>query len=120
MKSRQRAVAEQLFCVQRDGSSRWRLTGYITPCQHTPPPSLLLLELHQVQVQIFTCASVQGQLKVKEQMEEEVAFHNVDHPNVATPSSPFWCNCMKTLFYTLYQSPNPDLPLGASHKCRYT
>ena len=114
MQSRQRAVAEQLFCVQRDGSSRWRLTGYITPCQHSLPPSLLLLlQLHQVQVQIFTCASVQGQLKVKEQMEEEVAFHNVDHPNVDTTSSPFWCKCMKTLFYTLYQYHNPAFPLGA-------
>ena len=89
MQSRQRAVAEQLFCVQRDGSSRWRLTGYITPCQRTPclreAPSLPSSTAAAPSANIHTSASVQGHLELKEQTEEDLAFHNIYHAYVEVP-----------------------------------
>ena len=70
--------------------------------QHTSPlvntphlhPSLLQ---HQVQVQIFTCASVQGQIEAKEQMLEDMAFQVQVQEHICLQRSEYWCSAIELL-----------------------
>ena len=72
---------------ERDGSTSWRLTGYITPCQRTLPEggSLPSSTAAAPSANIHTSASVQGHLELKEQTEEDLAFHNIYPAYVEVP-----------------------------------